>query len=117
MLPATLWWNVRNSPFNNLEQSLLHSFTGDVARDRWVLRLARDLVDLIDVDDAALCALNIAISGLDQAQQDVLNVLTNVPRLGEAGGVGNAEGNVKEARERLRKERLPGTSWANEQNV
>ena len=67
MLPATLWRNVRNGPLNNLQQCLLHSFTGDVARDRWVLRLARDLVDLVDVDDAALCALNVTISRLDQA--------------------------------------------------
>ena len=33
MLPATLWWNVRNGPFNDLQQCLLHALTGDVARD------------------------------------------------------------------------------------
>ena len=38
----------------------------DVARDRRVVALARDLVDLVDVDDAALRALDVVVGVLQQ---------------------------------------------------
>ena len=40
--------------FDHLEQRLLHALARHVAGDRRVVGLARDLVDLVDVDDAAL---------------------------------------------------------------
>src|SRR5262249_50871635 len=39
---------------DDLQQSLLHALARHVAGDRGVVALARDLVDLVDVDDAAL---------------------------------------------------------------
>ena len=35
----------------------MHPLAGDIAGDGRVLRLAGDLVDLVDVDDACLCLL------------------------------------------------------------
>ena len=52
-------------PSMSLEQCLLDALTRDIAGDRRVLRLATDLVDLVDVDDALLSALDVAVSGLD----------------------------------------------------
>jgi hypothetical protein len=43
-----------------------------------VLALAGDLVDLVDVDDAGLGLLDVVVSGLDQLEQDVLDVLADV---------------------------------------
>src|SRR5690606_37510267 len=37
---------------DQLQQRLLHALARDIARDRRVVGLARDLVDLVDVDDA-----------------------------------------------------------------
>ena len=117
MLAATLRRNVRHRAFDDLEERLLHPFARNVARDRWVVGLAGDLVDLVDIDDAALRALNVAIGRLDQAEQDVLNVFTNIASLGQARGIGNAERHVKESGERLRKERLAGTGRSNKEDV
>src|SRR3712207_9244538 len=72
--------------------------SGDVARDRRVLALARDLVDLVDVDDAGLGALHVVVGGLDELEQDVLDVLAYVAGLGERGGVGDGEGDRKSTR-------------------
>src|SRR5207237_283007 len=91
MRAATLGRSVGAGALEDLEQRLLHALTADVARDRGVVGLARDLVDLIDVDDSALGAADVEVRGLDQPEQDVLDVLTHVPRLGEAGGVGDRE--------------------------
>src|SRR5688572_7096969 len=54
VLAAALRRDVRYRALEDLEEPLLHALARDVACDRDVLRGARDLVDLVDVGDAAL---------------------------------------------------------------
>ena len=54
VLAAALRRHGRLRALEDLEQRLLHALARHVARDREVLGLARDLVDLVDVDDADL---------------------------------------------------------------
>src|SRR5215213_2127043 len=61
MLAASLRWNVGDSPFKNLQKRLLHALAGHIARDRRVLILAANLVDLVDVNDALLRAFDVAV--------------------------------------------------------
>src|ERR1043166_9829792 len=75
MFATTLWRNIGNSAFENLQQRLLHALTRNVARDRRVLILATNLVDFVDVDDALLRALDVAVRSLQEFQNDVLDVL------------------------------------------
>src|SRR5690349_16708172 len=70
VLAPTLRWDVRDRTLDDLQERLLNTFARDVARDRRVVALAGDLVDLVDVDDPALSALDVEVGGLDQAQQD-----------------------------------------------
>ena len=56
MLAAALRGHVGNRPLENLQQRLLDTLTADVASNRRVVALARDLVDLVNVDDPALGA-------------------------------------------------------------
>ncbi len=44
--------NVRHGSLYDLQKGLLDALAGNVARDRRILRLARDLVDFVEVDDA-----------------------------------------------------------------
>src|SRR5918995_1745529 len=60
MLASTLRWNVGDGAFEDLQERLLHSLAGHVARNRRVLVLATNLVDLVDVDDALLRSLDVA---------------------------------------------------------
>ena len=53
MLASALRRHIANRAFQNFQQRLLHAFAGNVARDGDVLRLARDLVDFVNVNDAA----------------------------------------------------------------
>ena len=101
----------------DLQQRLLDALAGDVARDRRVVGLARDLVDLVDVDDPGFGLLDVVVGGLDQLQQDVLDVLTDVAGLGQRGGVGDREGHVEDPRERLREQRLAAAGRAEQQDV
>ena len=84
MLPPALGRDVGHRPFKDLQQRLLDALAGDVTGDRRVVGLAGDLVDLVDVDDLALGALDVEVRGLDEAEQDVLDVLADVPGLGQA---------------------------------
>src|SRR5690606_17297901 len=91
---------------DQLQKRLLHALARDVTRDRRVVRLARDLVDLVDVDDARLRLLDVVVALLQQLLDDVLDVLADVARLRQRGGVRNRERHVQQARERLREQRL-----------
>src|SRR5712691_11202453 len=117
VLAAALRRHVRDGSLEDLKQRLLHALAADVARDRRVVRLARDLVDLVDVDDSALGAADVEVRCLDEPQQDVLHVLADVAGLGEARRVGDGERNVEDLRQRLREVRLAAARRADEQDV
>ena len=80
MLASALRRNVGDGAFEDLQQRLLHAFAADVARDRRVVALAADLVDFVDVDDAALRLLFVVARGLVELEDDVLDVLADVAR-------------------------------------
>src|SRR5207247_255938 len=107
----------RDRAFHDLEQGLLHALARDVAGDRGVIRLAADLVDLVDIDNAALGALDVIVGGLQQLEDDVLDVLADIPGVGERGRISHGERHVEDARERLRQQRLARTGWADQQDV
>ena len=117
MLAAALRRNVGDGAFQNLQQRLLHAFARNIARDRRVLVLAADLVDLVDIDDALLAALHIAVGGLQQLQDDVLDVFAHVAGFGQRGGVDDGERHIENPRQRLRHQRLAGSGRADQQDV
>ncbi len=117
MFPPTLGRYCRRGPLEDFQQRLLHALAGDIASDRWVLTLACDLVDLVDVDDAGLGPLDVVVGGLDQLQQDVLDVLTDVARLGQCGGVGDRKRHVEHPCQRLCHVRLAAAGGTDEQDV
>src|SRR2546426_2014726 len=117
VLPTALRGDIGHGALEDLQQRLLHAFAADVPRDRRVVRLARDLVDLVDVDDAALGAADVEVSGLDETQQDVLDVLADVARLGEARRVRDGEWDVEDLGERLREIGLATSRRPDEQHV
>ena len=117
MFPTTLGRHRGQRAFEDLEQRLLDTLAGDVAGDRRVFGLASDLVDLIDIDDPLLGTLDVEVGSLDQLEQDVLDVLTDIAGLGESGGVGDGERHVEQPGEGLGHERLARPGGPNQQDV
>ena len=117
MLAAAGGRNACHRALKNLKQRLLNALARNIAGDGQVLGLARDLVDLVHVDNAHLRALNVAVGGVDEFEQDVLHVLAHVAGLGERGGVGDGKRNLKDASERLCQQRLTGTGGTEQQDV
>src|SRR4051795_3774100 len=117
VLAPTLRWHRRDGSFEDLQQRLLHTLAADVAGDRRVLALAGDLVDLVDVDDAGLGLLDVEVGGLDQLQENVLDVFTDIAGLGERSGIGDCERHVQQTRQRLGKVRLAAAGWPEQHDV
>ncbi len=61
--------------------------------------------------------LTIEVGGLDQLEEDVLDVLTDVAGLGQRGRVGDRERDVEDARQRLRQQRLAAAGRAEQHDV
>ena len=117
MLTAAGGRNTCHRALKNLKQRLLNALARNIAGDGEVLGLAGDLVDLVHVDDTHLRALNVAIGGIDELEQNVLHVLAYVTGLGERGGVGDGKRHLEDARERLGEQGLTGTGGTEQQNV
>src|SRR5688500_10186524 len=106
MFASPLRRDVGDRAFEDLQQRLLDAFTRDIPRDRRVFVLAADLVDFVDIDDALLRLLDVAAGRLQQLQDDVLDVLTDIPRLGEGRGVDDRERHREQLGQRLREQRF-----------
>ena len=102
---------------DNLQEGLLHALARHVAGNGGVLGLAADLVDLVDVDNALLGLLDVAVGLLDEAQENVLHVLTHVTSLGQGGRVHDCEGHVEKAGEAARQVGLTRTRGAQQEDV
>src|SRR3954447_7465156 len=114
---ATLRRNARGSPFHQLQQRLLNALARHVARDRRIVRLAADLVDLVDVDDPALRLLDIAIRSLEQLQADVFDVLADVAGLRQGRRIGHCKRHVEDPGKGLRQKRLAAAGRSDQQDV
>ena len=104
MLAPALGRHRRHRAFNQLEQGLLHALARHVTRDGRVIRLARNFVNLVDVNDALLRAFNFVVAALQKLLNNVLNVLAHITCLGQCGRVGHDERHVQRARQGLRQQ-------------
>src|SRR2546428_816316 len=117
VLSAALRRHARDRALEDLEQRLLHALTRHVAGDARGLGLPGDLVDLVDVGDAAPALRDGEVAGLEQPHEDVLDVLAHVARFGERRRVGDGEGHVQDARQRLGEQRLADACRADQHDV
>jgi hypothetical protein len=117
MLAAALRGHRGNRALDELQECLLHALARHVARDRGVIRLTRDLVDLVDVDDAGLGLLHIVVALLQELLNDVFHVLADVARLGQGGGIGDGERHVQQSSQGLGQQGLARTGGSDQEDV
>ena len=117
MLAAPLRRDVGDRPFEHLQEGLLHPFARDVAGDRDVVVRLADLVDLVDVDDAALGAFEVEVGRVQELEEDVLDVLADVAGLGQRGGVADREGDVEDPGQGPGEQGLAAAGRADQEDV
>ncbi len=103
--------------FDDFQKSLLNTLTTDIACDRRVLTLLGNLVDLIDEDDSVLSRLDVVVGVLDEFEQDVLNVFTDIASLGKGGCISDGEGDLQLLGKGGGKQGLAGTGGTYHQDV
>ena len=106
MFSAALRGNGSHGAFDDFQKCLLYAFARYVARDRHIFALSCDLIDFVDIDDAALSAGNVVIGVLNKFQKDIFHVFAHIARFGECGGVCRGERNVQYLRKRFCKKRF-----------
>ncbi|MCY1406321.1 hypothetical protein D9M71_215830 [compost metagenome] len=117
MLAAALRRYGGNRAFDQLQQGLLYALTGNIAGNRRVVGLARDLVDFVDVDDAHLGFFHIVIALLQQLLNDVFHVFAHITGFGQGGGVGDGERHVQQACKGFGEQGLARPRRADQQDV
>ena len=98
MFAAALGRNAGNRTFNQFQQGLLHAFAGYVAGNRRVVAFTRDFVDFVNIDDTALGFFDIEIAFTQKLGNNLLNVFTDITRLGQRSRVRHDERHVQFAR-------------------
>jgi hypothetical protein len=109
--------NRGNRALHDLQKRLLHAFARNVPGDRRIVGLAADLVDLVDIDDAALRPLDIIVGRLQQLQDDVLDVFADVAGFGQGRRVRHGERHVENPRQHLCQQRLARAGRSDQQDV
>ncbi len=82
MFSAAACRDIGNGTLEDLQQRLLDTFARHIACDRWIVVLAADLIDLVNIDDALLGLFKIAAGRLDEAKQDILDIFADIACLG-----------------------------------
>ena len=103
--------------FDQLQQGLLYAFTRDITGNRRVFRLAGNLVDFVQVHNAALGFVHIVVALLQELLDDVLNVLAYVTGFGQCGSVSNDKRHIQQPGQCLCQQRLAGAGRADQQDV
>ena len=117
MFSAALGRHAGRSAFDNFQQGLLHAFTGNIPRDGRIVRFAGDLVDLVNVNDAAFGFFHVVIGILKQGKDDVFDILANVSGFGEARGIGNGKRYIQKTCQGLCQQGFPASGRTDEQYV
>src|SRR6185312_5684403 len=117
MLPTALRRNIGDRALEDLQERLLYTLTGHIARDGRILILAANLVDLVDVDNPLLALLNVSIGRLQQLQDDVLDVLTDIPCFRQRCRIDDRKRHVQHLRQRLRHQGLARPRRTDQQDI
>src|SRR5690606_295873 len=78
VLASALGRHRGDGALDQFQQSLLDTFARYIAGDGRVIRLAGDLVDLVDVDDAGLGFFDVVIALLQELLDDVLYIFADI---------------------------------------
>ena len=117
MLPSTLRRYGSDRPFEYLQQRLLYTLSGNITCDRCILRLSRNLVDLININDTMLCFFDIIVCCLNDLEQNIFHILAHISGLRQRGRICDCKRYIQQSRQGLCQHRLSGTSRPKHQNI
>ena len=110
MLTTTLWWNIYNRTFQQLQQTLLNTFTTNITSYRRIVSLTGNLINLINKDNASFGFSHIIISNLQQTCQQAFNVFAYITGFRQYRSINNRKRHFQQFGNRTSQQRLSSTS-------
>ena len=95
----------------------MHAFARNVTGDTDVVRLAANLVDLVDVNDPNLGTLDVVVSILEQTKNDVLHIFPHIARFRQRRGIRDAKRHIENLSERFCEQRFAGPGRPDQKNI
>ena len=117
MLSSALWRYISNRTFQNLQQCLLHTLARYITGNGWILGFSGNLVDLINVDNAILCTLDVSICCLNDLQKNILYIFSDISRLCQSCCISNGKWHIQYLRQRLCQKCLTTSGRSQHQNI
>ena len=117
MLTTALRWNVHVGTLQEFQQALLHALATDITRNRRIIRLTGNLVDLVNEHDTALGCLHIIVSHLQQSRKNTFHVLTYIASLSKHCRINNGERHIQQFGNGTCQQRLTRTRRAHHDDV
>ena len=117
MFAAALGRHRRHGALNQFQQGLLNTLARHIPRNGRIVRLAGNLVDLIDVDNTALRTLDFVIAALQQLLNDVFDIFPHITGFGQRGRIGHHKGHIQSARQCLCQQCFTRTGRPNQQDI
>ena len=96
ILTTTSGWYFNFTPFNHFQQCLLHTFAAYITCDAAVFTLAAFFINLIDINNAALCFFNVLICCLIQSCNCFFYIKTNIAAFSQAGSINDNHGHIQQ---------------------
>lgn len=104
MFAAALRRNIGNRSFDNLQQCLLNALARNIAGNRRPVGFTGNLIDFININDAALRFFNIIIRSLHQFQDNIFDVFADIAGFGQRRRVRNGKRHIQNFSQRLRQQ-------------
>jgi hypothetical protein len=117
MLSSALGWYIGDGSFEHFEQSLLNTFSGYISGDRNILAGFANLIDLVDVEDATLCGIDIEVRCVEKLQKKVFDILSNISSLRQSRCISDGKRNIEHLGQGPGHERLATPSGSNKKDV
>jgi hypothetical protein len=104
-------------PSSIFQQGLLNTFARHVASNTDVLTGLANLIDFVDEDNPALSGFDIEISRMQQLEQQVLDVFTDVTGFGQSCRIADGKWHLQRLGQSLGQQRLARSCRSDQKNV
>mmetsp|Transcript_23128 Transcript_23128/g.37587 ORF Transcript_23128/g.37587 Transcript_23128/m.37587 type:complete len:289 (-) Transcript_23128:385-1251(-) len=114
---ARFLWYVNDVAFDDLQKRMLDPFSRHIATNANVTSRLSNLVCLVNVNDAFLATLDILPTFQVQFEKNTLDIFSHVSCLGEAGSIGNHQGDINHTSQCFNQMSLSTSSWSKKHDI
>ena len=117
MLSSALRRNIGYRTLENFQKCLLYALTAYITGNRGIFGFSCNLIYFIHIDNASFGFCNIKIRCLNQAQENVFNIFTDIACFCQGRSISNGKRNIQYSCQCLRKKRFTDTGRTEKKDI